>query len=113
MARKLPLLLDAVPPGVRSLDDLGRLVRNQRAHGRLRIDDAAALSGVSSDLLSRLENGRPVTLDKLMRVLDGLGLRMFVMPAQEAVRLEAALAAASRAPTVDAADAVDPKAHRG
>jgi transcriptional regulator with XRE-family HTH domain len=83
MARKLPVHDTSATPLVRSLGDLGKLVRNQRALGQLRIDDAAALSFVSSDLLSRLENGKPVTLDKLLRVLDGLGLRMVVVPTKD------------------------------
>jgi transcriptional regulator with XRE-family HTH domain len=83
MARKLPVHDTSATPLVRSLSDLGKLVRNQRALGQLRIDDAAALSFVSSDLLSRLENGKPVTLDKLLRVLDGLGLRMVVVPTKD------------------------------
>lgn len=64
-------------------------MRNQRALAQLRIDDAAALCFVSSDLLSRLENGRPITMDKLLKVLDGLGLRMLVVPASDAVLLNA------------------------
>ncbi len=57
----------------------------------MRIDDAAALCFVSSDLLSRLENGRPITMDKLLKVLDGLGLRMLVVPAGDAVLLKSEL----------------------
>lgn len=91
MARKLPLPDKSVTPLVRSLSDLGKIVRNQRAVGQLRIDDAAALSFVSSDLLSRLENGKPVTLDKLLLVLDGLGLRMLVVPTQDLHPLESLL----------------------
>ena len=63
-------------------------MRNQRALAKLRIDDAAALCFVSSDLMSRLENGRPITMEKLLNVLDGLGLRMLVMPACDAVLLK-------------------------
>jgi transcriptional regulator with XRE-family HTH domain len=56
-------------------------VRLQRHAQSLRIDDAAALLGVSSDLLSRLENGQgSVRLDKLLSVLDGLGLALVVAP---------------------------------
>lgn len=91
MARKLPLPDKSATPLVRSLSDLGKIVRNQRAHGQLRIDDAAALSFVSSDLLSRLENGKPVTLDKLLLVLDGLGLRMLVVPTKDLHPLESLL----------------------
>jgi hypothetical protein len=64
---------------------------SNQALGQLRIDDAAALSFVSSDLLSRLENGKPVTLDKLLLVLDGLGLRMLVLPTQDLHPLESLL----------------------
>ena len=61
--------------------DLGTVVRTRRREQSLRIDDAAALMGVSVDLLSRLENGKgSVRLDKLMTVLDGLGLALVVSP---------------------------------
>jgi transcriptional regulator with XRE-family HTH domain len=65
---------------VRSLEDLGRLVRTQRRASGLRIDDAAALCGVSVDLLSRLENGHSgVSSERLLKVLDGLGLAMAIV----------------------------------
>ncbi len=61
--------------------DLGPVVRARRREQSLRIDDAASLSGVSVDLLSRLENGKgSVRLDKLLSVLDGLGLALVVGP---------------------------------
>lgn len=61
--------------------ELGRLIRQRRREQALRIDDAASLSGVSVDLLSRLENGKgSVRLDKLLTVLDGLGLAMVIGP---------------------------------
>lgn len=64
---------------VLSLEDLGRHIRNKRKASGLRIDDAAALYGVSVDLLSRLENGRSgVATDRVLKVLDGLGLVMLV-----------------------------------
>ena len=91
MARKLPVPDKSATPLVKSLSDLGKIVRNQRAFGHLRIDDAAALSFVSSDLLSRLENGKPVSLDKLLLVLDGLGLRMLVLPTKDVPPLESLL----------------------
>ena len=66
---------------VRELDDLGSQVRAYRKLQGLRIDDAAALNGVSVDLLSRLENGTGgIRTDKLMLVLDGLGLALIVLP---------------------------------
>ncbi len=61
--------------------DLGRQVRAHRQRQGLRIDDAAALHGVSVDMLSRLENGQGgVRTDKLLAVLDGLGLALVVAP---------------------------------
>ena len=63
-----------------TIQDLGRIIRQRRRESGLRIDDAAALCGVSVDLLSRLENGRSgVSTDRVLRVLDGLGLAMRVI----------------------------------
>jgi transcriptional regulator with XRE-family HTH domain len=64
-----------------ALSDIGLMVRARRRAQSLRIDDAAALCGVSVDLLSRLENAQgAVRLDKLLKVLDGLGLALVVGP---------------------------------
>jgi hypothetical protein len=38
-----------------------------------------------------LENGKPVTADKLMLVLESLGLRMLVVPKTDIPALEAVL----------------------
>ena len=65
---------------INSLSDLGRVVREQRRASGLRIDDAAALCGVSVDLLSRLENGHSgVGTARLLKVLDGLGLAIMIV----------------------------------
>ncbi|ODV08566.1 MAG: transcriptional regulator [Rubrivivax sp. SCN 70-15] len=70
-----------VPLRITNASDLGSTVRVRRREQSLRIDDAASLSGVSVDLLSRLENGKgSVRLDKLLTVLDGLGLALVVAP---------------------------------
>ena len=67
------------PQMVHQMADIGRMVRKQRKDQGLRIDDAAALSHVSVDLLSRLENGQgSVGLEKLLSVLDGMGLCLVV-----------------------------------
>jgi transcriptional regulator with XRE-family HTH domain len=84
MARSLPRPLANTDPLARDMTALGLLVRNRRAQSELRIDDAAGMVGVSTDVLSRLENGRSVSLDKLFRVLDGLGLTMLIMTKSEA-----------------------------
>lgn len=66
---------------VHDLADVGRHVRAHRKLQGLRIDDAAALNGVSVDLLSRLENGAGgIRTDKLLAVLDGLGLALVIAP---------------------------------
>lgn len=65
---------------VRSLADLGKTIRAKRKSSGMRIDDAAALCGVSVDLLSRLENGKSgVATDRVLKVLDGLGLQLGVV----------------------------------
>jgi transcriptional regulator with XRE-family HTH domain len=67
-----PALVDPAKP-------LGPYVKSARKAQGLRIDDAASLFGVSVDTLSRLENGvGAVRLDKLLAVLDGLGLALLV-----------------------------------
>lgn len=91
MPRILPSINPLTPQEIRKLEDLGQVVRNQRAQAKLRIDDAAALCFVSSNLMSRLERGRPINVDKLLKVLDGLGLRMLVVPTSEAVLLKSEL----------------------
>jgi ribosome-binding protein aMBF1 (putative translation factor) len=63
-----------------ALNELGEIIRRRRKDSGLRIDDAAALSGVSVDLLSRLENGKSgVATDRLLKVLDALGLALRVV----------------------------------
>jgi transcriptional regulator with XRE-family HTH domain len=62
------------------LQQLGQIIRRRRKSSGMRIDDAAALSGVSVDLLSRLENGKSgVATDRLIKVLDALGLVLAVV----------------------------------
>jgi transcriptional regulator with XRE-family HTH domain len=101
MARTLPQPIAAPDPLALDIAALGALVRNQRAQNQMRIDDAADMLGVSKDVLSRLENGRAVSLDKLFKVLDGLGLNLLVVPkrdvpvARNALRDRAAIRIAS------------------
>lgn len=63
-----------------NLAALGTRIRARRKASGLRIDDAAALCGVSVDLLSRLENGKSgVSTERLLAVLEGLGLILLVV----------------------------------
>jgi transcriptional regulator with XRE-family HTH domain len=84
MPRTLPRSVDQPDPQAGDIAALGRLVRNRRAQSQMRIDDAASLLGVSKDVLSRLENGRSVSLDKVFVILDGLGLTLFVFDRKDA-----------------------------
>lgn len=76
-------------PAVQVVTDmaaLGMQVRARRKQQRLRIDDAAAQIGVSVDLFSRLENGAGgIRTDKLLTVLDQLGLAMVIAPKDHAL----------------------------
>ena len=82
MARTLPRP-QPLSPLAPDMATLGRIVRNQRAHSALRIDDASDLVGVTHTVLSKIENGQSVGLDKLFKVLNGLGLKLLVVtPAQ-------------------------------
>lgn len=77
-----------------TLQALGRLIRAKRKASALRIDDAAALCGVSVDLLSRLENGKSgVSTERVLRVMDGLGLAMLVVDKERVTRILAAAGA--------------------
>lgn len=71
--------MHAPPLLVMAAKELGPYVRQVRKDQGLRIDDAASLFGLSVDTLSRLENGvGAVRTDKLLAVLDGLGLALLV-----------------------------------
>lgn len=87
MTRRLPAPAEHSPNVTNALE-LGELVRSARGRAQMRIDDAAAVSGVSVDLLSRLERGRPVTSDKLLAVLSSLGLSVLVVDQVQASRIE-------------------------
>jgi transcriptional regulator with XRE-family HTH domain len=74
-----------------SLPALGHIIREKRRASGLRIDDAAALCAVSVDLLSRLENGKSgVSTERVLRVLDGLGLAMLVVDKEKVTQVLAA-----------------------
>ena len=84
MARTLPTPVANLSPLVMDMKSLGRLVRNRRAQSAMRIDDAASMLGVSKDVLSRLENGHSVGMDKVFVVLQGMGLSLILVDKQRA-----------------------------
>ena len=60
---------------IRSVTQIGELIRKERKRQDLVQRDLADLSGVSWHFLSNLENGKPtVELEKTMLVLRSLGI---------------------------------------
>ncbi|MFZ6801855.1 helix-turn-helix domain-containing protein [Undibacterium sp. Di24W] len=84
LARPIDIDIEVASPRIiLEMADVGQMVRLKRRQQQLRIDDAAALTDVSVDLFSRLENGKgAVRLDKLLQVLDAMGLCMVVASKQ-------------------------------
>jgi len=84
MAGKITPVALPDSPVIENLADFGIHIRSMRTQAGIRIDDAAALCGVSVQLLSDLENGnRPVGLDKALQVARKLGLSMVLVPRAE------------------------------
>jgi len=69
-------------PTIETVAEFGAFIRSMRTQLGLRIDDAAALCGVSVALLSALENGKPrsVGLDKALNIARELGLAILAVP---------------------------------
>src|SRR3990172_8887737 len=97
MSRTLRKATLPTTPQVAEAGALGRAVRAQRLTAGLRIDDAAALCGVSVTVLSRLENAASgVTTKNLFKVLDGLGLTLLAFDKLEISQVLATLSRQAR-----------------
>lgn len=65
---------------ISSPDALGEAIRQRRKALGLTQTDAALSCGVGLRFLSELERGKPsVRLDKVLRILQGLGLELTLM----------------------------------
>lgn len=85
MARRVTSEPTPDSPRIRDRASFGAWIRLMRTRQGLRIDDAAALCGVSVQLLSALETGRrSVGLDKALHVAEQLGLALLVVPTDQA-----------------------------
>ena len=97
MPHPLPKPVIAATPQVADAGAIGRAVRAQRLTAGLRIDDAAALCGVSVTVLSRLENATSaVTTKSLFKILDGLGLTLLILDKLEVSQVLATLSRQAR-----------------
>lgn len=62
---------------IRTAEDLGRLIREQRKRQGLRQTDLAAIIGASHVFVGDVEKGKPsVQLGRVLRLLDELGLEL-------------------------------------
>lgn len=65
------------------LEKLGEIIRNRRSTLELSLVEASAQAGVSTSVMSRLENGKAVGTYSLVKVFRGLGLGLGVAPRAE------------------------------
>ena len=69
---------DNAPPR-HSIDQLGAILREQRKSQRMTLQELSDLSDVAYSTLSKLESGNTaVQLRSLNRVLDALGLKLWI-----------------------------------
>lgn len=66
---------------VRSPQELGRLVRQERKQQGLTLDQVYSVSGLTTRFLSEFERGKPnASLGLVMKTLQILGLELLVLP---------------------------------
>lgn len=60
---------------------LGAVIKARRTQSNLRLEDAAALSGVAKQTLMCMEQGKSsAQLDSILKVCTGLGIKLFIAP---------------------------------
>lgn len=71
----------SLPYRVKSVSDLGLLIRAFRKHRHLTLEKVTGLSNVSMRFLSELERGKETAeLGKTLEVLNKLGLEVIIRP---------------------------------
>src|ERR1700738_2874088 len=79
---------------MRSVGDLGLVVRSVRRTSKIRLDDLAATAGVSKQFTSDVEHGKPtVQLGLVLKLLAELGVPLELDLPEEAARALATLRA--------------------
>jgi HTH-type transcriptional regulator / antitoxin HipB len=77
---------------IRSVADLGQLLRAERYRQDLKLDDLYATTGLTTRFLSEFERGLSnPTLSRVMDALQALGLEMIVVPRGRGQRILAQL----------------------
>lgn len=63
---------------------LGEAIRARRTQSNLRLEDAAALSGLAKQTLTQIEHGNESTqLGTLLQICNSLGIKLYIKPWQE------------------------------
>lgn len=78
--------LPSAPPSSRitSRQELGHIIRYMRMQAGLTADEAALAIGVAKATLLRAEQGRgALQFDTLLRIMDGLGIHLHALPAEQ------------------------------
>jgi len=66
---------------IRTAQDIGHMIRQQRQDMNLRQMDVAGLANTGNRLIVDVENGKPtVQLQKVLDLLDILGLEVVIQP---------------------------------
>lgn len=74
-----------LPVDITDATALGLAIRARRKRDGLTLAETAGLTNVGIRFLSELENGKPtVRLDKLLKVVAALGLRLQIVPTSTA-----------------------------
>lgn len=80
MAKLLKKIGAPIPRGALTPELLGEFVRAKRTQLGLRIEEAAAFSGVAKDTLMKLEHGREkVQLGTALKICKALGIKLEVI----------------------------------
>lgn len=77
---------------VKTQRDLGKLVREQRRHLGMTLEEFFESSGISTRLMSELERGKVESVGRLIRVLHMLGLELVVAPRSDTPAIRSTLA---------------------
>ncbi|MGI9250116.1 MAG: hypothetical protein ACR2PR_02815 [Pseudohongiellaceae bacterium] len=67
---------------VKTQQQLGQLLRQQRLHLEMTLSEFYQSSGISTRLMSELERGKINSVGRLIKILNMLGLRFTILPRQ-------------------------------